>query len=213
MDEEVRGMSRDWLTGGSRQEASRARIIEVATELISERGAAHVTAEDVCSRVGCSRATLYRHVGGRSAIMAAIVAQRGVSITEAVGRTTAPLHGAERVVVDILGTVKGIRADPIMFDALRQVDKERMAQYLGEPESIAPSDLYSPPYAREDHIAAQMMVRIIWSLVDYPLATPEEEREVAARFARAFGPLPVHIASPQKQVSQPICAEVPPHCS
>ena len=186
MADDISGAPRDWLTGRPRREASWIRIIDAATQLIAERGATDLTAEDVCTRVGCSRATLYRHVGGKSAILAGIVTQRVIPVTAAVDRAATPLSGQRRVIETILCTVHGIRADPILCDALKHIDRDQMSQFLTVPESITPTDSYTPPYAPEDHIAARMMVRIIWSLVDYPLASPDEEREIATRFAHAF---------------------------
>ncbi len=182
------GASRDWLAGGTRREASQARILEAATLLISERGPGNVTTEHICERVGCSRATLYRYMGGRPAIFDALVRQRSIPVTAAVRRATAALTGDERVVESIMVTVNGIRADPILLDVIKNVDREQMSQYLAVPESIAPSDLCSAPSPLEDRIAAKMLVRIIWSLIDYPLDDPAEERALAQRFARAFRP-------------------------
>ena len=180
------GASRDWLAGGTRREASQARILEVAAQLITERGAVGVATEDICQRVGCSRATLYRYVGGRPAIFDALVRHRSIPITAAVHRATAALAGDERVVESILVTVNGIRADPILLDVIKNMDREQMSQYLAIPEWIAPSDVCAAPSPLEDRIAAKMLVRIIWSLVDYPLDDPAEERALTQRFARAF---------------------------
>jgi AcrR family transcriptional regulator len=183
------GASHDWLAGGTRREASQARILEVAAQLIAERGAVGVATEDICQRVGCSRATLYRYLGGRPAIFDALVRQRSIPVTAAVRRATAALTGDERVVESILVTVNGIRADPILLDVIKNVDREQMSQYLAVPESIAPSDLCVAPSPLEDRIAAKMLLRIVWSLVDYPLDDPTEERALAERFARAFRPM------------------------
>ena len=125
-------------------------------------------------------------MGGRPAIFDALVRHRSIPITAAVHRATAALTGDERVVESILVTVNGIRADPILLDVIKNVDREQMSQYLAIPESIAPSDLCAAPAPLEDRIAAKMLVRIIWSLVDYPLDDPAEERALTQRFARAF---------------------------
>jgi AcrR family transcriptional regulator len=182
------GASHDWLAGGTRREASQARILEVAAQLIVERGAACVTTEDICQRVGCSRATLYRYIGGRPAIFAALVERRSIPVTTDVGRATAALTGDQRVVETILVTVNGIRADPVLYDVVKNVDREQMSQYLAVPESIAPCELRVAPSPFEDRIAAKMMLRIVWSLVDYPIDDPAEERALTERFARAFRP-------------------------
>jgi AcrR family transcriptional regulator len=182
------GASHDWLAGSTRREASQARILEVAAQLIAERGAVGVATEDICQRVGCSRATLYRYLGGRPAIFDALVRQRSIPVTTAVHHATAALTGDERVVESILATVNGIRADPILFDVINNVGREQMSRYFEIPESLAPGDVCAAPSPLEDRIAAKTLIRIIWSLVEYPLDDPAEERALAQRFARAFRP-------------------------
>jgi AcrR family transcriptional regulator len=182
------GASHDWLAGGTRREASEARILEVAAQLIAERGAVGVSTEDICQRVGCSRATLYRYLGGRPAIFDALVRQRSIPVTAAVRRATAALTGDERIVESILATVNGIRADPILLDVINNVGREQMSQYFEIPESLAPGDECAALSPLEDHIAAKTLIRIIWSLVEYPLDDPAEERALAQRFARALRP-------------------------
>jgi len=117
-----------------------------------------------------------------------LVRQRSIPVTAAASRATAALIGEKRVVESILVTVNGIRADPILIDVIKNVDREQMSQYLAVPESITSSDLCVAGCPVEDPIAAKMLVRIIWSLIDYPLDDPAEERALAQRFARAFRP-------------------------
>jgi AcrR family transcriptional regulator len=60
---EVRGRA----SRASRQELSRERMYRAAAKLIAQRGITNFSADEVAAQAGCSPATLYRYVGGRSA--------------------------------------------------------------------------------------------------------------------------------------------------
>ncbi|WP_280406330.1 TetR/AcrR family transcriptional regulator, partial [Nocardia brasiliensis] len=64
----------DWLAGGERRELAVARIHAAATTLITRDGMARLTIDRVAAQAGCSRATVYRYVGGKSALREAVLA-------------------------------------------------------------------------------------------------------------------------------------------
>ncbi len=105
---------RDWLAGGDRRAAAVARIEAAATELFLERGIDDVGVDEVAARAGCSRATLYRHVGGKAALVDAVLARSAVTVSERVAAAVAPHAGPRRVVEAILASVAAIRADPVL---------------------------------------------------------------------------------------------------
>ncbi len=103
-----------WPVGtGGRLRVARITAARDATDLFLERGFDRVCVLDVAERAGCSRATLYRYVGGKPAIVAAVVssAQR-----RSAGRGVAVAHldGADRVFEAILTSVAAVRADPAL---------------------------------------------------------------------------------------------------
>ena len=58
----------DWLVGGDRRTAAAERIYEAATDLIARHGLDALDVDTLAARVHCSRATIYRHVGGKAEI-------------------------------------------------------------------------------------------------------------------------------------------------
>ena len=56
----------DWLVGGDRRAIAAERIYDVATDLIAKRGFAAFDIDALAARAHCSRATIYRHVGGKA---------------------------------------------------------------------------------------------------------------------------------------------------
>lgn len=74
----------DWLAGGERQELAAERIYAAAAELTRERGLDALHVDAVAARAGCSRATLYRHVGGKRAIVDGLVARGAAAVARQV---------------------------------------------------------------------------------------------------------------------------------
>ncbi|MHA6903458.1 TetR family transcriptional regulator [Ralstonia syzygii subsp. celebesensis] len=52
---------------------TRARLIEAAIEVFSERGIRAATPEDVAARAGVTRGAVYGHVSGKPVLVAAII--------------------------------------------------------------------------------------------------------------------------------------------
>ena len=62
-------MSRtDWLVGHDRRTAAAERIYAAATDMIASGGLDAFDVDTLASRVHCSRATIYRHAGGKAEI-------------------------------------------------------------------------------------------------------------------------------------------------
>ncbi|WP_368077046.1 helix-turn-helix domain-containing protein [Rhodococcus sp. W8901] len=62
-------------------------MTDAATELFVERGFDQVGVHDIAERAGCSRAALYRYVGGKPALVAAVRADATLSYWFAHTRT------------------------------------------------------------------------------------------------------------------------------
>ncbi|UNQ35816.1 TetR family transcriptional regulator [Prescottella equi] len=93
---------------------------------------------DVAERAGCSRATLYRYVGGKPAIVAAVVSSAAASVAEDVACAVAHLDGADRVVEAILTSVAAVRADPALSYWFAQPDRggERLPRVVPGSGSV-----------------------------------------------------------------------------
>lgn len=169
-------MSRDdWLVGGDRRAIAAERIHAAATDMITREGLDAFDIDRLAERIHCSRATIYRYVGGKAAIRDAVVGRAASRIIEAVRNTVANMSGPERVVTAITVALKLIRADPLsplMFSSLRAND---MAWLTGSP-LLAEFATDLAGLSGHDPEAAQWVVRVVLSLMYWPLADPADDQ-------------------------------------
>ena len=76
-------MVNDWLVG-DRHGAAAERIYAAATALIARDGLENFDMAELQATVHCSRATLYRHVGGKAQIRDAVLTREAERIVDAV---------------------------------------------------------------------------------------------------------------------------------
>src|SRR5689334_4863625 len=115
----------DWLVGGDRRTAAAERIYAAATDLIARDGMDAFDIDALASRVHCSRATIYRHAGGKSDIRDAVMVRAASRIAESVRTAVNGLTGSQRIVTAITVALNEIRSDPLgqlMFAATRGAD-------------------------------------------------------------------------------------------
>ncbi|MBB3602123.1 AcrR family transcriptional regulator [Mycolicibacterium sp. BK556] len=176
----------DWILGGDRSAAAADRIYAAATELVIRDGLDALDIDALAARVHCSRATVYRHAGGKAAIRDAVLTRLAAAIIDKVRRAVDGLTGSERVIVAITVALREIRSDPLrrlMFTAgnLPEVKELHSSPVLAHlaAELTGITD--------DDPQAAQWIVRVVVSLAYSPIANVRDEREVLARFvAPAF---------------------------
>jgi AcrR family transcriptional regulator len=176
----------DWVVGGDRRKAAAERIYDVATDLITREGPEAFDIETLAARVHCSRATIYRYAGGKAEIRDAVVARSAARIVETVRHAVANLNGSERVVTAITVALKLIRSDPLgqfMFSSIRQND---VVWFTGSP-LLAGFATELTGLTDRDPQAALWVVRVVLSLLYWPVGDSATERRVVQRFvAPAF---------------------------
>lgn len=176
----------DWVVGGDRRKAAAERIYDVATDLIAREGPEAFDIETLAARVHCSRATIYRYAGGKAEIRDAVVARSAARIVEIVRQAVENLHGPERVVTAITVALRLIRADPsgqLMFNSIRAND---VVWLTGSP-LLAGFATELTGLTDRDPQAALWVVRVVMSLLYWPVADTATEREIVQRFvAPAF---------------------------
>src|ERR1700742_1856765 len=95
-------MSRDdWLFDDGRRAAATERIYAAATDLIVREGPDAFNVDALAALAHCSRATIYRYVGGKKEIREAVLARAAVRIVHTVRESVAGRSGPERVVTAI----------------------------------------------------------------------------------------------------------------
>ena len=180
-------MSRDdWLVGGDRRQVATERIYGAATDLITREGPDAFDIDTLAARVHCSRATIYRYAGGKAEIRDAVVARAAARIVETVGQTVGNLHGPERVVTAITVALRLIRSDPLgqlMFSSIRAND---LVWLTGSP-LLAGFATELTGLTDRDPQAALWVVRVVMSLLYWPVGDSATESQVVQRFvAPAF---------------------------
>ena len=176
----------DWLVGGDRREIAVERIYAAATDMITREGLDTFDIDRLAKRVHCSRATIYRYVGGKAEIRDAVVARTASRIIETVRQTVDTMSGPERVVTAITFALKLIRADPVYQLMIGPVRANEMVWLTGSPllASFA-TDLTG--LTDSDPQAAHWVVRVFLSLMYWPAGDDETERQLVQRFvAPAF---------------------------
>ncbi|AHH16817.1 putative transcriptional regulator, TetR family [Nocardia nova SH22a] len=169
----------DWLAGGVRRTVARERIESAAAELFLERGIDRVGVDDVAARAGCSRATVYRHVGGKPELVRTVMSSAARDFAERVAARVAPLHGPRRAVEAVLTSVTIIRREPVLAAFLADAGTAG-DHVVATPELRAIATVLTG--VEGDDEAAEWIVRVVLSLLTWPLADAAAERRMVERF-------------------------------
>ncbi len=177
----------DWLVGGDRRAIATERIYAAATDLIAHDGLDALDIDRLAGRVHCSRATVYRYAGGKAEIRDAVLTRAAAAVIDGVRVTVAGLSGPERVVTAITLALKLIRSDPLgrlMISSARGADA--MAWLTASPILAGfAADLAG--LTESDPTAAQWVVRVVLSLLYWPVEDEHAEHQLVQRFvAPAF---------------------------
>ncbi|MDG4667503.1 TetR/AcrR family transcriptional regulator [Mycobacterium sp. 236(2023)] len=170
----------DWLLGDRRAEAAE-RIYAAATELILRDGLDAFDMVALQARVHCSRATIYRHVGGKAQIREAVLMREAERIITTVRAAVDSLSGSERTVTAVVVALERIRSDP-MGQALLSSMRSGDLSSVGRSPMLPALAAELTGIAEGDSSAAQWIVRVVLSLLVWPVDDPVSEREMIARF-------------------------------
>ena len=177
----------DWLVGGDRRTLAAERILAAATDLMARGGPDAFNIDALAARVHCSRATIYRHVGGKADILEEVTARAGARIVDHVRRTVADLSGPDRALTAIAVAVEQIRADPARDQLLDSVRGARGNTWLTASPAIAGFATELTGLTDDDPRAGQWIVRLVLSMVFWPGDDERAELQMLRRFvAPAF---------------------------
>ncbi|GAB3019293.1 TetR/AcrR family transcriptional regulator [Mycobacterium bourgelatii] len=194
----------DWLVGDARRSVATERIYDAAADFLARDGLHALDIDKLARQVHCSRATIYRYVGGKSEIRNAVIQRAAARVTQSVRSAVKDLSGRERLVTAIIMSVQQIRADPLgqlVISSIRGGTTE--VAWLSESDLLADfaSDLAG--LADGDPQAASWIVRVVLSLMYWPEADEKIERQLIEQFvAPAFAETGGHeadAASPSDQ--------------
>ncbi len=178
---------KDWLVGGDRRAIATERIYDAATDLIGRQGLDAFDIDTLATRVHCSRATIYRYAGGKAEIRDAVLTRAATRVIDDVRCAVDELSGPERVVAAITLALKRIRSDPLgqlMLGPIRGTGQ--MAWLSGSP-LLAGFATELAGLADADPQAAHWVVRVVLSLLSWPVDDDRAEYQLVQRFvAPAF---------------------------
>jgi AcrR family transcriptional regulator len=179
--------SDDWLVGGDRRTVAAERILAAATDLMARVGPDAFNIDMLAERVHCSRATIYRHVGGKADILEEVTARAAGRIVDHVRRSVDGLSGPHRVMTAITVAVEQIRSDPARDMLLDSVRGARGNTWLTASPAMAGFATELTGLADDDPQSGQFIVRLVLSLLFWPGADADIELEMLERFvAPAF---------------------------
>ena len=178
--------SKDWLAGGDRHELAAERIYAAAANLIARRGLDRFDLDSLAQAAHCSRATLYRHAGGKTQIRDEVLARSARRINSAVVKATKDLTGGDRVVAAVTVALREIRSDPVASqvfaparpgNAALLADSGMLARFAAESAGLNP----------DDTAASQWINRVTLSLLFWPGQDDDAEIRMLKSFvAPAF---------------------------
>jgi AcrR family transcriptional regulator len=172
----------DWLVGGDRRIAAAERIYAAATDLIARDGVNALDIDTLAARVHCSRATIYRCAGGKRQLRDAVMERSAARIVKAVRSAVDGLNGSQRIVAAISVALREIRSDPLgqlMFSTIRG-GQDRT--WLTESPIVARLATDLNGLADGDTEAVQWIVRVVLSLLYWPVADAVTEQKMVERF-------------------------------
>ena len=158
----------------------------MATELIFRDGMDAFDVDTLAAATHCSRATIYRFVGGKKDIRDAVLARAATRIVVTVRVSVEGLTGPDRVLTAIEVAVAEIRAGPagqLFLDSARGGGWS----WLTASPAVADFARELTGLAGDDASAARWIVRLVLSLLFWPDADPPAEHLMLQRFvAPAF---------------------------
>jgi AcrR family transcriptional regulator len=176
----------DWLFDEGRRAAASERLYAAAADLIERHGFEAFGIDELAARVHCSRATIYRYVGGKAQIREAVLARSAARIVDVVRTSVEGLSGAERVLTAIEVAVAQIRSDPagpLFVDSLRGAGAGTWLTQSSSVKDFA-SELTG---LADDPRAAKWIVRLVLSLLFWPDTDAHAEHMMLERYvAPAF---------------------------
>ena len=172
---------KDWVLGVDRSAEARDRIMSAASEFVSRNGFEAFTVDALAAQLNCSPATIYRHTGGKAAILERLISLFSQRIIGSIRQAVAGIEGTERVVTAIVVALDCMRAEPLgklMMGDIRPGDDT--GTVTASPVVVKMAE---EMIGRSDPIAAQWLIRITFALWYWPVKDKRTEYELVKRFA------------------------------
>ncbi|QKT06255.1 TetR/AcrR family transcriptional regulator [Gordonia sp. X0973] len=180
-------MPKDWLVGDDREARARARLYEAASDLIAKHGVDALDIDELARRAHCSRATVYRHVGGKQAIVEAVLVQRSGAIVQAVETEVAGISGNRRAAAAIREALAQIRADKVARQFVTADHAARSMTTVIESPTVLTIAGGLLGLAPDDTAAAGYAARSVFAMLLWPAVDADAESGLIERIVRGLG--------------------------
>lgn len=171
----------DWLIGRDRRSEGAERIYVAAADLMARRGYDGFGIDALAAAVHCSPATIYRHVGGKSAIRDVVLERQAEHVLDSVRQAIAGLEGSERIVTATLVALQRMRAAPLA-EVMRSMPGPPGTGWLIDSPVVARLAAEMVGTADADPLAAQWLIRVFLALWYWPMHDEEAEKAAVLRF-------------------------------
>jgi AcrR family transcriptional regulator len=172
----------DWLIGGDRRIAAAERIYAAAAELIAREGFDNFDIDALSASAHCSRATIYRHAGGKAQIRDAVVARAAARIVDTIGEAVEGRSGADRIATAITVALAEIRSDPLGRMMITTLPTAQGISWLTASPIVADFAVDLNGLVDDDTDAVQWIIRVMMAMLYWPLGDLEAERRMVERF-------------------------------
>lgn len=173
-----------WLIPGSRREAALERIYAAGSDVLRERGPKTFSLEEVARRAGCSRATVYRFVGNKRSLVDTLVGLAATTVVEQVRTQTRGMQGKQLVIESILAGVQAIRSDRTLAEFVRSPPAFDDT-YFTHSEMLNRLAASLMDLGEEHDLGAEWLIRVVLSMITWPVDDPTAERELIERYVGA----------------------------
>ncbi|RPA12379.1 TetR/AcrR family transcriptional regulator [Gordonia sp. OPL2] len=181
-------MTDDWLVGGNRAERAHDRLVDLAADLIAQRGIDAFDLGELARRAHCSRATLYRHGGGKHHLVEAVLQRTSAGIVGSIHAAVTGTSGRERAVLAMTTALREVRGDRVAGPFLRSRHAVEQAGAITRSPTvlgIAAELIWLRPGEHDSTAAASFVVRSVLALLLWPPDDPTDEDHAIDLVARA----------------------------
>ena len=166
----------DWLVGADRRTEAVERILSAASDLVSRNGFQAFTIDALSTRLNCSPATIYRHAGGKAAILERLISHFSERIIRSIHQAIAGMEGTERIMTAILVGLDCMRAEPLGQLIMGDIRPGHDSGAVTASPLVA--KIAEEMIGRNDPLAAQWLIRVTFSLWYWPVKDKETEYEL-----------------------------------
>ena len=166
-------VARTGSSASDRRTAAAERIYAAAADLIARDGFDTLDIDVLAARVHCSRATIYRHAGGKAEIRDAALARAAARIVEAVRQAVDGLSGADRILTAITVALREIRSDPLGQLMINSLRGGLGMTWLTESPIVAAFAADLNGLTDDDTEAAHWIIRVVMSMLYWPVGDAE----------------------------------------